>query len=111
MQIMMHYGICHTLVLNKDSKFFAVLCKIVDLLQLNCHVLSSQNHDGMLIEKINRYLNKGLHIICNEQGLVWVALEAILLLLYAWDSAQITGTDLPRSLVAVECKFSLPIDF
>ena len=70
MNIMMNYGICHKLVLGKDRKFSGVFCKVVDLLQLNCHVLSSQNHDGMLIEKINRYLNKGLHIICNEQGLV-----------------------------------------
>ena len=74
MKIMMRYGICHTLVLDKDSKFFSVFKEVVDLLQLNCHVLSAQNHNGMLVERINRYLNKGLRIICNERDSVRVAL-------------------------------------
>ena len=46
----------------------------------------------------------------NERGSVRVALEAILLLLYAWNSAPIPGTDLSRSLVAVGREFLFPID-
>ncbi len=63
----------------------------------------------MLVERINRYQNKGLKIMTNERDSVRVALEAILLLLYAWNSAPIPGTDLSRCFVALGCEF--PIDF
>jgi hypothetical protein len=112
MHILLHYGFCHTAVLDKDSKFFGVCREALDLLRINCcHVLSGSNHNPMLVERINRYLNKGLCIMCNEWDLVWVALEAILLLLYAWNSCPVAGTDISRSLVAVVREFAFPIDF
>ena len=40
MTIMIHHVICHTLVIDKDNKFFNVFFEVVDLLQLNCYVLS-----------------------------------------------------------------------
>ena len=60
MRILLQYGFCHTAVLNKDSKFFGICREALDLLQINCHVFSGSNHNPMLIEQINRYLNKGL---------------------------------------------------
>ena len=104
---MMRYGICHTLVLDNNRKFVNVFAAVMDLLQLNCHVLSAQNHNGMLVEHINRDLNEGV----NKHGSVRVALDAILLLLYAWNSAPIPGSDLSRSIVVFGCIFSLAIDF
>ncbi len=65
----------------------------------------------MLVEHVNWYLNKGLHIMCNERDSVRVALEAILLLLYAWNSCPVPGSDISRSLVAVGREFAFPIDF
>jgi hypothetical protein len=47
----------------------------------------------------------------NERDSVHVALEAILLLLYVWNSCPIPGTDISRSLVAVSCEFAFPIDY
>jgi hypothetical protein len=102
---------CHTAVLDKDSKFFGVCREALDLLCINCHVLSGSNHNPMLVERINRYLNKGLCIMRKERDLIRVALEAILLLLYAWNSCPVAGTDISRSLVAVGRKFAFPIDF
>ena len=40
-----------------------------------------------------------------------VSLEAILLSLYAWNSAPVVGTDFSRSLLTVGREFSWPIDF
>ena len=65
----------------------------------------------MLIECINRYLNKCLRIFCNEHNSIRVALEDILMLLYAWNLAPIAWTDLSHSIVAVGREFSFPIDF
>ncbi len=63
-----------------------------------------------MVERVNWYLNKGLKIMTNKQDSVRVALKAILLLLYAWNSCPIPGTDISRSLVAVGHEFAFPID-
>ena len=110
MRILLQYGFCHTIVLDKDRKFFGVCHKAIGLLKINCHVLSSANHNPMIVEHINRYLIKGLKSMCNECNSVRVALEAILLLLYAQKSCPVPGTD-TRSLVAVGREFAFPIDF
>jgi hypothetical protein len=105
MKIQLRFGFCHTIVLNKDSKFFGAFKEAVNLLQINRHVLSGGNHNPMLVERVNRYLNKGLKIMTNERDSVRVAVEAILLLLYAWNSSPIPGTDLSRCFVALGREF------
>jgi hypothetical protein len=66
MKILLCYGFCHTVVLDKDSKFFGVCHEAIDLLKINCHVLSSANHNPMIVERVNRYLTKGLKIMCSN---------------------------------------------
>jgi hypothetical protein len=111
-KIILQYGFCHsTIVLDKDSKFFGICREALDLLKINCHVLSGGNHNPMLVKRINRYLNQGLRIMCNERDSNRVALEAILLLIYAWNSCPVPGMDISRSMVAVGNKFAFPIDF
>jgi hypothetical protein len=80
-------------------------------LKINCHVLSGNNHNPMLVERPCRYFNKGLTIMCNEWDTVHVALESLLLLLYAWNSCLVPGTAISRSLVAVGREFAFPIVF
>jgi hypothetical protein len=53
MKIQLRYGFCHTLVLDKDSKFFGVCREALDLLQINCHVLSGGNHNPILVKRVN----------------------------------------------------------
>jgi hypothetical protein len=50
MKIQLPYGFCHTIVLDKDSKFFGVCQETLDLLKINCHVLSGDNHNPMLVK-------------------------------------------------------------
>ena len=111
MKIHLRFGFCHTIVIDKDSKFLSVFRESMELLKINFHMLSGDNHNPMLVERINRYLNKGLRIMTNERGTVRVAMECILLLLYAWNSCPIPGTDISRSMVAVGREFQFPIDF
>jgi hypothetical protein len=47
----------------------------------------------------------------NERDSVRVAMEAILLLLYAWNSTPIPGTDISCCLVALGQEFQFPINF
>ncbi len=59
-KILLCYGFCHTVVLDKDNKFFGIYCEAIDLLKINCHVLSSANHNPMIVEQVNCLLTKGL---------------------------------------------------
>jgi hypothetical protein len=111
MRTQLRYGYCHTIVLDKDSKFYSVCREALALLQINCHILSRHNHNLMMVERINCYLTKGLKIMTNKRDSVHVALEAILLLLYAWNSCPIPGTDISRSHVIVGHEFAFPIDY
>jgi hypothetical protein len=65
----------------------------------------------MLVDRINRYINKGLKIMSNKCKLIQVALEAILLLIYAWNLCPIPRTIILHSLVAVGQEFAFPIDY
>ena len=65
MKIQLRFWFCHVIVLNKDSKFFGAFKEAVNLLQINRHVFSGGNHNPMLVEQVNRYLNKGLKIMTN----------------------------------------------
>jgi hypothetical protein len=111
MKILLHYGFCHTTILDKDSKFFGLYRETINLSKINCHVLSSSNHNPIIVEHVNRYLTKGWKIKCKEPDSVHVALEVILLLLYAWNSCPVPGTDISCSLVAVGHDFAFLINF
>jgi hypothetical protein len=101
MKIQFCYGFFRTTVLDKNSKFNGVCCEALDLLHISCHVLSGDNHNPMLVERVNQYLTKGLTIMTN----------AILFLLYAWNFCPIPGTDISQSLVAVGREFAFPFDY
>jgi hypothetical protein len=49
--------------------------------------------------------------MANEHDSVRVAMEAILVLLYAWNSAPIPGTDLSQCFIALGREFQFLIDF
>ncbi len=98
MKIQLRYEFCHTVVLDKESKFFGVCRKALDLLQINCHVLSGDNHNPMIVERVNRYLTKGLKIMTNERNSIRIVLEAILLLFYCKVKGWQLETGCPLSI-------------
>ena len=104
-------GFCHAIVLDKDSKFYSVYREALNLFHINCHILLGDNHNPMMVKCVNWYLIKGLKIMTNERDSVRVALKAILLLLYAWNSCPIPDTDVSCSLIAVGRKFAFPINY
>jgi hypothetical protein len=111
MKIWLRFGFSHTIVVDKDSKFLGKFAATAALLRINIHVLSGNNHDPMIVERICRFLNSCLTVFCNECGDNRVALEGILISLYAWNSAPVIGTDISCSLLVTGREFSFPIDF
>ena len=55
MKILTLFGFSHTIVADKDSKFQGVFKETAELLGINMHVLSGENHDPMLIDRVNRF--------------------------------------------------------
>ena len=111
MKILLQHGFCHTVVVDADSKFRGMFKKTMQMLHLNVHWTSGNNHDSILVERFNLYLNKGLKILCTERSTTRSYVEAAQLLTYAWNSAPMAETDISHSLVAVGREFSFPIDF
>ena len=111
MKILLQHGFCHTVVVDADSKFKAAFKATMEMLQLNVHWASGNNHDSILVERFNLFLNKGLKILCTERSTTRSFVEAAQLLTYAWNSAPMAETDISRSFVAVGREFSFPIDF
>ena len=85
-------------MVDKDSKLLGEIVKTEALLCINIYVLSDENLELMIVERIYRYLNSCLAIFCNERGNNRVALEGILMSLYGWNSAPVIGTGVSRSL-------------
>ena len=79
--------------MDKDSNFLGVFAKTAALLKINTHVLSGENHDPMIVERICRFLVKCLTVFCNKRGANRIALEGILMSLYTWNSAPVIGTE------------------
>ena len=111
MKIFLRHGFYATAVLDKDSKFIGVRQEALDLLLINCHVLSGANHSPMMVERINRYLNKSLNVLCTKRDSVRMFQEGIVLALYALNSCPMPGTDISRSFCAVSREFAFPIDY
>ncbi len=49
-KIQLRFGFCHTIVLDKDSKFVGVFKESLDLLKINTHVISGDNHNAMIVK-------------------------------------------------------------
>jgi hypothetical protein len=111
MKILLQHGFCHTIVVDADSKFKGIFRETMKMLQINIHWASGNNHDSILVERFNAYLNKGLKILCTERSTTRNFVESSQLLAYAWNSAPMAETDISRSLVAVGREFAFPIDY
>ncbi len=109
MKIMLQFEFSHTVVVNKDSKVFGVFCESLDLLKIHCHILSGNNHDGMLIKWLNRYLNKGLRIMSNEHGSICIILEVFLLFSTHGICVPFLAGTSPAALLLSVASFLFPL--
>ena len=111
LMIMLCFGLAHTIVLDKDSKFYATFAPSCQLMNLNFHTISSKTHEPMIVERINRYLNKGIKTFSEESGTTAVSREAILILIYRCNSCPFPMNGITRSMIVCGRQFSFPIDF
>ena len=111
MKVLLTHGLCHTIIIDADSKFKAKFTEVIKMLKLNKHEISKGNHQAMLVERFNKYLNKVMKIFNNERGTNKTYVEGALLAAYAWNSSPISGTDISKSLLVMGREYNFPIDF
>jgi hypothetical protein len=109
-KIMMRYGLASMIVTDPDSKFKGEFKDMCELLKIPHHLSAKGNHNAIIVERFNKFLNSGMRIFTSERGTNRVFLEAAETLCYAWNSTPVTGTDLSRSLLVVGRKYRFPID-
>ena len=109
-QVILTFGMVAVVVVDADNRFrstFEAMCK---LLKLTFWPLSRGNHKGNSVERYHRFLNKTQTISGQDRGTHEVFHQNIKTSQYAWNSAPIDDTDIPRCVAAVGREFRFPLD-
>jgi hypothetical protein len=103
-------GLPKLVLLDAGSENKGMLVDLCASLGIKHHVVSPEQHDGILCERFHRYLNKVQRINSAEsQSFVqWV--QGALFATYAWNAAPIDGTNIVRSFAAKARVFPFPIE-
>eukprot|EP00957_Ditylum_brightwellii_P152791 11630391-Ditylum_brightwellii.AAC.1 len=109
--IVLHYGLSHLLITDKDSKFKGEFIQTTKLLKLQHHVAAKGNHNAIMVERFNVFLNLSLTVFNNDRSTNRTFIEGALMSAYAWNLAPVIGKDISRSLVVLGREYNFPIDF
>ena len=109
-QILMPNGIPKLLLLDSDSLFKQDLISLVEDMGIPFHVVSPEQHEGVLCERFHWYMNKvqrlmGLDTGDHSNWMINASFAA-----YAWNAAPVDGTDVIRSFAAKARQFHFPLD-
>ena len=103
-------GFPKRIIVDKGSEFAGVLKDAIEYMDIPMEPVSPQEHQGVLVERFHRFLNKVQRIqgmeTLNHEEYFMNALFAT----YAWNSAPIDGTNVQRSFVAKARTFNFPFD-
>ena len=53
LMIILPIGLAHTIILDADTNFYNTFRQMCELLRLNAHTISGENHNPMLVERVN----------------------------------------------------------
>ena len=99
--VVLSFGMVAVIVVDADSKFLHLFKEMCLLLGFIFWPLARGNHKGSSVEKNHRFINKTQSIVGTELGTHHSFVENSKTSQYAWNSAPIDDTDIPRSLAAV----------
>ena len=93
-QIVMPNGLPKLILLDDDSLFKHDLMTLLDDMGLPFHVVSAEQHEGILCERFHRHLNEAQRLMGLDTGdhSNWMINHSFAA--YAWNAAPIDGTDI-----------------
>jgi hypothetical protein len=102
-------GLPKLILIDAGSENKGTLICMCQTLGVKYHMVSPEQHDGILCERFHRYLNKVQKIEAtnNQSYTQWVL--GVMFATYSWNAAPIDGTNLIRSFVAKGRVFPFPI--
>lgn len=102
-------GLPKLILIDSGSENKGALIGMCQILGVKFHMVSPEQHDGILCERFHRYLNKVQKIEAtnNQSYTQWVL--GVMFATYSWNAAPIDGTNLIRSFVAKGRVFPFPI--
>jgi hypothetical protein len=109
-QVLLPNGIPKMVILDQDSLFKTDLVDILDHLGVPFHVVSPEQHEGILCERFHRYLNKVQRIQGLDTADFSIWMMKLYFAMYAWNASPIDGTDIVRSFAAKARTFNFPLD-
>ena len=109
-QFLIPNGLPKMILIDADSLFRQDLINMLSDMGIAHHIVSAEQHEGILCERFHRYLNKvqrihGLDTMDFTQWMMNVFFAA-----YAWNSSPVDGTNIIRSFVAKARTFNFPLD-
>ena len=108
--VVLNFGIVAVVVVDADSKFLGTFKDMCSILKIQFWPLARGNHKGNSVERYHRFLNKTQAIIGQDRGTHSSFRQNMKTSQYAWNSAPIDDTDIPRCLPAVGRIFKFPMD-
>ena len=109
-QVILTFGMVAVVVVDANSLFRSTFEAICKLLKLTLWPLSRKKHRGNSIERYHRFLNKKQTISGQDRGAHEGFHQNIKTSQYAWNSAPVDETDIPRYVAAVGREFRFPLD-
>ena len=102
-------GLPKLILIDAGSENKGQLTAMCDTLGVKYHMVSPEDHNGILCERFHRYLNKVQKITAaNTQSFTqWT--QGVMFAAYSWNAAPIDGTNLIRSFVAKGRTFPFPL--
>ena len=109
-KLILSFVMAAVVVLDADNKLLKVFEAMCTTLKLNFGPLACKNHKGISFEGYHILFNKTQTIVSQYQGKLQSFLENNTTSQYAWNSAPIYDTDIPRCVSAVGRNFKFPTD-
>ena len=106
----MTFGMCSVVVIYVCSTFKGVLILMYKHLKINYYCLSRGSHRGISVDRYHWFLNRSQKNSGNDRGTLTIIYQNAKQSQYAWNSAPINATDIPRSLAAIGREFRFPLD-
>jgi hypothetical protein len=103
-------GLPKTVIIGAGSEFAASMIALCNTMGIPYYTVSRGNHKAILVESFNRYMNKVQKIHAADCQSYQDSKFRTLFALYRWNAAPVDGTNIVRSMAAVNREFLFPID-
>ena len=107
----MCYEFSYLVITDTDSNSKRWFSRSVELIKIKHHVYDKGNHNKITVESSKFSLNSSVMVFNNERKSNGFFLEGEIIIVWAWNSTSVAGTDIRRLLLVFGKEFHLPIDF